>query len=148
MRAMSRRETLAFFRRYRTAFNRLDGDAVAALWHTPSSIADSAADGTHARVTHWHGEAPMRDNMRALCSGYRAAGYHRAEFELLGHLPLGRDQSFAQLRWTLKRRDGSTLQRFGTGYHLVRSADGVRVLAAAAYQENIRQMKGPNHAAE
>jgi hypothetical protein len=52
MRAMSRRETLAFFRRYRTAFNRLDGDAVADLWHTPSSIADSAADGTHARVTH------------------------------------------------------------------------------------------------
>jgi hypothetical protein len=139
---MSRREVLAFFRRYRAAFDRLDGDAVADLWHTPASIAD------HARVTHWADEAPMRDNMRALCALYRDAGYHRAEFELLGHLPLGRDQSFAQLRWTLTRRDGSVLQRFGTGYHLVRSERGVRVLTAAAYQENTRQMKGSAHAAQ
>lgn len=141
MRLMSRREVLAFFRRYRKAFDRLDGDAVADLWHTPSSIADAA------RVTHWADAAPMRENMRALCAQYRDAGYHRAEFELLGHLPLGRDQSFAQLRWTLTRRDGSVLQRFGTGYHLVRGEGGVRVLAAAAYQEKLRTTRRPITAA-
>lgn len=145
---MSQREILAFFRRYRAAFDRLDGDAVATLWHTPGSITDSAAGSTHARVTLWHDAAPMRDNMRALCALYRDAGYHRADFELLGHLPLGRDQSFAQLRWTLTRRDGSVLQRFGTGYHLVRSESGVRVLAAATYQEDLRAMKGSSHAAQ
>jgi len=138
---MSRREVLAFFRRYRAVFDRLDGDAVADLWLTPSGIADSAAGAAHARVTHWHDGASMRENMRALCALYRDAGYHRADFELLGHLPLGRDQSFAQLRWTLTRRDGSVLQRFGTGYHLVRGEQGVRVLMAAAYQENLREMK-------
>lgn len=144
---MSRREVLAFFRRYRTAFDRLDGDAVAALWHMPSHVADSAPAAAHARVTHWTDDASMRDNMHDLCAHYRSAGYHRAEFELLGHLPLGRDQSFAQLGWTLTRRDGSTLQRFGTGYHLVRSERGVRVLAAAAYQEKLRPMRRPIAAA-
>jgi len=145
---MSLREVLAFFRRYRAVFDRLDGDAVADLWHTPSHIAGSAPGAAHARVTHWVDDAPMRANMRALCAHYRDAGVHRADFELQGHLPLGRDQSFAQLRWTLTRRDGSVLQRFGTGYHLVRGEQGVRVLAAAAYQENLRQTKGAAHAAQ
>jgi hypothetical protein len=92
---MSRREVLAFFRRYRAAFDRLDGDAVAALWHAPRAIADTA-----------------------------------------------------QPDWTLKRRDGSGLQRFATGYQLVRGEDGVRVLTAAAYQENIGKMKKGAHAAQ
>ena len=90
----------------------------------------------------------MRDNMRALCALYRDSGYHRAEFELAAHLPLGRDQSFVQLNWTLARRDGSVLQRFATGYHLVRGEDGVRVLTAAAYEENIGKMKRGAHAAQ
>ena len=145
---MSRREILTFFRRYRAAFDRLDGDAVAALWHTPSAIADTAPDSAHARVTAWADDAPMRDNMRALCALYRDSGYHRAEFELAAHLPLGRDQSFVQLNWTLARRDGSVLQRFATGYHLVRGEDGVRVLTAAAYEENIGKMKRGAHAAQ
>ncbi len=145
---MSRREVLAFFRRYRATFDRLDGDAVAALWHAPSTIADTAPGSAHARVTAWPDEAPMRDNMRALCALYRDNGYHRAEFELAGHLPLGRDQSFAQLDWTLFRRDRSVLQRFATGYHLVRAEGGVRVLSAAAYQEDVRKMKRLAHAAQ
>ena len=145
---MSQREVLAFFRRYRAAFDRLDGDAVAALWHTPSAIADSAPGATHARVTAWHDSAPMRDNMRALCDLYRRNGYDAAEFELIDHLPLGRDQSFARLRWTLRRRDASVLQSFGTGYHLLRGEDGIRVLAVAAFAEDIRKMKDNAHAAQ
>jgi hypothetical protein len=146
---MSRREVLAFFRRYRRAFDRLDGDAVADLWHAPSTIADTAPEGTYARVAAWSDDAPMRANMHALCAHYRQSGYAGAEFELLDHLPLGHHQSFARLRWTLRRDDGAVLQRFGTGYHLVRAADGIRVLAAAAFQENLRaQRRKQHHAAE
>jgi hypothetical protein len=145
---MSRREVLAFFRRYRAAFDCLDGDAVAALWHTPSAIADTAPGAAHARVISWQEAAPMRDNMRALCDLYRRNGHHTAEFELLDHLRLGRDQSFARLRWTLRRRGASVLQRFGTGYHLLRGEDGIRVLAVAAFAENIRTLKRNTHAAQ
>lgn len=128
-----------FFDRYRAAFERLDGDAVAGLWHTPSAIADSR-DG-HGRVTVWTETAPMRANMRALCAAYREAGFERAEFELLDGLCFGADHALAHLRWTLWRRDGSMLQRFCTAYQLLRGAAGWRVFGATAYQESIAEMK-------
>ncbi|MFN0186209.1 MAG: hypothetical protein ACKVQR_20540 [Aquabacterium sp.] len=137
---MSRSEVLAFFDRYREAFNRLDGDAVADLWHTPSAITDARAD------TVWTDEAPMRANHRALCDLYRANGYARADFDLVQHEALGADHAFAHLRWTLTRADGSVLQRFGTGYNLRRTPAGPKVLLCTAYQEDIAEMK--QHAAQ
>ena len=38
---MSRDQAHAFFGRYRDTFNAGDGDAVAELWHTPSSLTDA-----------------------------------------------------------------------------------------------------------
>ncbi len=136
---MSRTETQAFFGAYREAFNRLDGDAVADLWHAASGIADSR-DGA-GRLTWWPEDAPMRANHRALCEAYRQAGYGRADFEIEGHEPMGPDHAFARLRWTLRRTDGSLLQRFCSGYQLIRSPAGPRVLLATAYQEDLAAMQ-------
>lgn len=131
---MSRDEVLAFFERYRDAFDRLDGDAVAALWHEASGITDVAGD--RARMLWWGEPGPMRANHHALCALYRDAGYGRAEFELLDHLPLGPHHAVAHLRWTLHRTDGSLLQRFATGYQLIRGPEGPQVLLCTAYQED------------
>ena len=38
---MTLREVTSFFETYRDAFNRLDGDAVADLWHGASGITDT-----------------------------------------------------------------------------------------------------------
>lgn len=132
---MSRDETLAFFDAYREAFDRLDGDAVADLWHVPSGITDARG------VTWWAEDAPMRDNHRRLCAIYRDAGYARARCELLHHEPLGADDAWAHLRWTLERADGSLLQRFATGYQLRRTPAGPRVLFVTAHAENLQEMK-------
>ncbi|MFD2453083.1 Cif family virulence factor [Ideonella paludis] len=40
---MSLQEVEQFVQRYQAAFNALDGDAVADLWHSPSGIADERA---------------------------------------------------------------------------------------------------------
>ena len=143
---MSRTETLAFFEAYRDAFNRLDGDAVADLWHNSSGITDSGGEGGAARLTWWSDDAPMRANHRALCDVYRHNGFQRADFELQSHLPLGPAHAFAHLHWTLTRQDGSVLQQFHTGYQLLRTAQGPRVLLAVAHQEDLSRMKP--HAAE
>ena len=135
---MSLAETQAFFTTYQAAFNRLDGDAVADLWHAPSGITDSR-DG-QARVTWWADDAPMRANHRALCEVYRHNGYHSAEFTLQDHQALGRNHAFVRLHWTLRRADGSVLQAFHTGYQLLRTAQGLRVLMAIAYEEDIQEM--------
>jgi hypothetical protein len=143
---MSREETQAFFETYREAFNRLDGDAVADLWCTASGIADSGGPEGTARLTWWPDDAAMRANHHALCAVYRRADYGRADFTLQQQVPMGADHAFAHLHWRITRRDGSLLQQFHTGYQLMRTARGPRVLLAVAHQENISEMKA--HAAQ
>ncbi len=142
---MTLREVTSFFETYRDAFNRLDGDAVADLWHGASGITDTR-DGV-AALTWWPDDAPMRANHRALCDLYRTADYGRADFEIVHHEPMGANHAFVHLHWTLQRRDGTPLQRFGTGYQLMRTGAGVRVLLAVAHQEDLRSMRGPTPAA-
>ncbi len=138
---MSRTETQAFFETYRDAFSRLDGDAVADLWHSQSGITDSHGDNGTARLTWWPDDAPMRANHRALCEVYRNADYGGAEFDLEDHVRLGPQHAFAKVHWTLKRRDGSLLQQFHTGYQLMKTAQGTRVLLAVAHAENIGRLR-------
>jgi hypothetical protein len=150
---MSLTETLKFFDSYRDAFNRLDGDAVAKLWHSCSGITDCpvagdlAADRSDhvARLTWWPDDEPMRANHRALCELYRQADYGRADFDLEAHTPMGPAHAFAHVHWTLRRRDGSLLQQFHTGYQLIKTANGPKVLLAVAHQEMLSEMT--SHAA-
>ena len=149
---MSLEETQAFFESYRDAFNRLDGNAVADLWHRSSGITDTDTDtdcdsaGATARLSWWPDDAPMRANHIALCGVYRSQDYGRADFHLDHHVQMGPNHAFAHLHWTLKRGDGSLLQQFHTGYQLMRTAQGPRVLLAVAHQENLSEMK--RHAAQ
>ena len=141
---MNEQETRLFFERYRDAFNELDGDAVADLWHTPSSISDSETDANGkpaARVTLWTDDAPKRKNMRALCDVYMLNDFARAEFEFDHFHPLGANHAFADVHWQLWRKDGSLLQEFRTAYQLLRTAKGPQILMATAYEEDVASMK-------
>jgi hypothetical protein len=136
---MTAAELTTFFERYRDDFNRLDGDAVANRWHVPSGIAD--AKGGQAALTWWTEDAPMRANHRALCAWYRNADYGRADFVLSAVTPMGPHHAHALVRWTLTRTDGSLLQAFATGYHVMRNHDGLRVLLCTAFEEDLQEMK-------
>ena len=140
---MSRDQAHAFFTRYCDAFNASDGDAVAELWHTPSSLTDTR-EGV-ARVTCWTDEAAMRANMVALCEVYRGVGEHAWTFELREHVPLGAHHAFCHVAWTLTRSN-ETLQRFATGYQLGLLPTGWRVLFCTAYQEDLSETR--SHAAQ
>ena len=138
---MSRDEVQQFFERYRDAFNALDGDAVAELWHAAGSgITDMGADG-QARVTWWPQSGPMRANHQALCELYRHNGFARTEFSLHQHHALGAEHAFALLQWRLLRHDGSLLQQFQTAYQVLRTLQGPRVLLAVAFEENTQRLK-------
>jgi hypothetical protein len=142
---MKRDEVLDFFDRYRAAFDTLDGDAVADLWHVPCAIAGVHASAAHGQTTWWHEDAPMRDNMRALCAVYRNSGYARASFELRSLTPMGPHHAFADVAWVLHRSDdhpaGALLQAFRTGYQLIRSAQGLRVMMCVAHDEDLAAMQ-------
>ena len=131
---MSREEVVGFFQAYRDAFNSLNGDAVAELWHVPSGITDRRS------TVWWTEDAPMRANHHALCDIYRGLNYGRADPRITAFHPLGEDHAFADVRWTLRRQDGSILQQFGTGYHLIRGPQGPQVLLCTAYEEDYKEM--------
>ncbi len=122
-----------FFADYRDAFNRRDGDAVADLWHSPSAI--SHPRGQSVDVTSWPIDAPMRANHRSLCAIYAARPVHVWQFEMLGHIAMGADQSFSNLRWTATSPTGETMQQFCTGYLLIRTELGPKVAHCAQYEE-------------
>lgn len=127
-----------FFARYRAAFDALDGEAVAALWRTPCAISQAGV------VTWWSEPEPMRDNMLRLCEVYRQAGFASCTPRIETVLPLGAHDAFVRVDWTLKQADGSTLQRFHTGYHLQREPGGaIRVLMCTAYEEDLQALKKP-----
>ncbi len=135
---MSEAQAQAFFAHYAERFTAGDGDAIADLWHTPSSIADTH-EGV-ARVTAWTDEAPMRANMRALCAVYAKAGSHRWGFELRDVQALGECHVFVRVRWHMFGADGVRLQQFETGYQLGRTAAGWRVLFCVAYEERLDKL--------
>jgi len=128
-------DILAFFERYRDAFNRLDGDAVAGLYAVPSGIASNTG------YTHWPTFESIRENMVALCKSYRDHGYVGAQFGEGRFLPQGADFAIADLSWTIDRGEEHEPWRFNTTYNLMRTADGWRVLLCTAYSE--RKLDAP-----
>ncbi len=118
-----------FFEQYRAAFNRLDGEAVARLYAVPSGIVDDRG------YTHWPSLEPVRDNMVALCELYRSNGFLSARFEPASFLAQGDNFAVADLAWHVDRTDGQAPWRFHTGYNLMRTGAGWRILLCTAYEE-------------
>jgi hypothetical protein len=139
--AMSHAEVHQFFANYRDNFNRLDADGVADTWHVQSGITHRASEGDFAGYTMWPTDAPMRANTHALCDMYRNNGYSHAEFEIDRCELMGAHHAFAVVQWILKRSDGSLLHSFKTGYNLMRTEHGPRVILATQFEEDIQKMK-------
>jgi hypothetical protein len=118
----------AFFDAYRSAFNALDGAAVAALYAVPGGIAQ---DG---RFTLWTDRSQVVDNMQALCALYSERGYMQAVFQCRSFLDQGPQHAVVDLQWRIDWR-AQTPWHFSTAYNLMRTAEGWRVLLCTAYTE-------------
>lgn len=116
-------DIVAFFERYRDAFNALDGHAVAQLYAQPCGIAQ---DGVY---THWPTRADVAANMVALCKLYRDKGFARAGFELTQWVDQGRQHAVADLLWRIEWDNGQEPWRFKTSYNLMRAADAAEGVA-------------------
>jgi hypothetical protein len=137
--SLSLQEISEFFTRYNAAFDALDGDAVAALWHSPSGIRAGEA------LTWWAESEPMRANMVALCDVYRQAGYVRALHRVTEYVALGANAAFVNVAWTIEGKGGRVLQSFHTGYQLQcfmsEAGQPIRVVHCTAYEENLNEIK-------
>ena len=121
-------EIRAFFERYRSAFDALDGEAIAGMYAVPSGIASDSG------YTHWPTIEAVRQNMVALCGLYRENGYVSAEFAPHVFVAQGEHFGVADIEWKIQWREKEP-SRFNTTYNLMRSGDGWRVLLCTAYSE-------------
>lgn len=119
----------AFFESYCTAFNALDGGAVAGLYAVPSGIALDTG------YKHWPDYESIRDNMVALCKLYKDNGYGKATFEPISFIQQGEQYAVADIRWHIERTGGKSAWVFNTTYNLIRTRAGWRILLCTAYSE-------------
>ena len=54
---------------------------------------------------------------------------------------MGANHAFAVVSWTLWRKDGSVLQSFNTGYNLMPTDRGPRVILTTQFEEDVQKMK-------
>lgn len=130
----------AFFGRYRDAFNRLDGRAVAAMYAEPAGIAQDA------RYTHWATRGEVESNMTALCTLYREKGFVQALFEAGWFLDQGPNHAIVDLHWRIDWQPGQAPWHFTTTYNLIRAGEGWQVLLCTAYSEAELHKKGSDPA--
>ena len=122
-------EIRELFESYCDAFNNLDGEALARLYHVPSGIASDSG------YTHWSTFEPIRENMVALCRLYQDNGYAGASFEPGAFLAQGEDFAVADISWSIEKTEGREPWCFSTTYNLMRTSNGWRVLLCTAYSE-------------
>lgn len=118
-----------FLDRYRDAFDRLDGDAVARLYAVPSGIV------TRAGHLSWSDFESIRDNMIRLCEQYRSHGYRRARYEPASFILQGERNAVVDVAWCVERGPGAADWRFHTTYNLMHDRSGWKVLLCTAYEE-------------
>ena len=118
-----------FFDRYRHAFDRLDAEAVAALYSIPSGILSGQT------YVHWPDFESVRGNMVALCEQYRRHGYSTASYEAAWTAILGPDALIADIAWKIEYQNGQKPSQFHTTYNLRRTDPGWRILLCTAYEE-------------
>lgn len=124
------RDIAVFFQAYRSAFNALDGQAVADLYAQPSGIAQGGV------YTHWPSRQLVRDNMEALCRLYQGQGFVAADFETAELRRQGDRHAFADLQWRITWNQGQAPWVFHTSYNLVLTDEGWKVLLCTAYSED------------
>ena len=122
------RDVTHFFEKYRDAFNRLDGEAIADLYCVPSGIL------TERGLTAWPTRDPIAENMVALCELYRGNGYKRAEFQPSQFFPQSDRFAIADVAWTIERHEAEPWS-FHTTYNWCLTDQGWRVALCTAYEE-------------
>jgi hypothetical protein len=121
----------AFFADYRTAFARLEPDALEGYFALPLHLV-SATDGgamvTVADGDQWPGL------LAGLLGAYRSLGVADAAVLDLQGVDVAPDVASARVRWELRRDDGTAVYAFTAVYTVV-AVDGRPRIAAIAHDE-------------
>jgi hypothetical protein len=119
-------EIRTFFQKYAAAFDTLDGDRIAPLYHLPTVT--MRGDGS---IHCLQSRADLAKFFQSVADLYQREGASPpGMFKNLQVQPLGRLSALATLEWVLRRADGSTIREWRQSYNLVRGAGGWQILVS------------------
>ncbi|WP_218511681.1 DUF4440 domain-containing protein [Variovorax sp. dw_308] len=115
----------AFLVRYQDAFDAIDGQRIAALFHIPAVT--MRGDGSiHALQSRQE----LASFFQGVADNYQKDGYAGGRFEELQVSPIGGRCALATLDWVMLRHDGSFIRKWRQSYNLVRVDSGWQILVS------------------
>ena len=115
----------AFLDKYLDAFDSIDGQRIAALFHIPAVT--MRGDGS---IHSLQSRQELASFFQGVADTYQKDGYAGGRFEELQVSPIGGRSALATLDWVMLRRDGSFIRKWRQSYNLVRVDSGWQILVS------------------
>ena len=115
----------AFLDKYLDAFDSIDGQRIAALFHIPAVT--MRGDGS---IHSLQSRQELASFFQGVADNYQKDGYAGGRFEELQVSPIGGRCALATLDWVMLRHDGSFIRKWRQSYNLVRVDSGWQILVS------------------
>jgi hypothetical protein len=118
-------EVRGFFEEYTQAFDSIDGNRIAALYHTPTVTMRGDAS-----IHCLQSREELARFFQGVADTYYKEGYRGGSFKNLEVVPIGGRSALATLDWELRRGDGSVIREWRQSYNVVRVGSGWQILVS------------------
>lgn len=115
----------SFFERYAGAFDSIDGNRIAALYHLPTVT--MRGDGS---IHCLQSRDELAKFFQGVADTYHRDGYRSGRFSNLQVTAIGARSALATMDWELLRGDGSVLRQWRQSYNIVRVDAGWQILVS------------------
>jgi hypothetical protein len=126
---MLEQEVSTFLQSYGDAFNRVDVDAIARMYHLPCMTI--RGDGS---IREFHEADEVREFMGVVAQTYYDEGNRVCSFDSLVVVPIGGECALATLRRILRDEDSALLRDWRQSYNLIRTQDGWNFLLSTFHR--------------
>jgi hypothetical protein len=118
-------EIRRFFEKYAEAFDSIDGERIAGLYHVPTVTL--RGDGS---IHCLQSREALAKFFQGVADAYYRDGYRSGRFSKLEVVPMGARSALATMDWELCRADGSVIRQWRQSYNVVRVDKGWQILAS------------------
>ena len=118
-------EIRGFFENYAKAFESIDGNRIAALYHVPTVT--MRGDGS---IHCLQSREDLARFFQGVADTYYRDGYRSGSFANLQVVVIGSRSALATMDWELRRADGSVIREWRQSYNVVRVPDGWQILVS------------------
>ncbi len=119
------KEVRGFFEEYSAAFEAIDGNRIAALYHMPTVT--MRGDGS---IHCLQSRDDLAKFFQGVADTYYREGSRTGSFKNFQVLPIGGRSALATMDWDMRRGDGTLIREWRQSYNVVRVGNGWQILVS------------------